>query len=177
MAPCFYPPNLLVPRVHLGAPALWQAASRESPSSAGPCAVVRNPPIAGPSKGNIRAQRHFPTQWSRNCGEAGRYLLDRRVLSIHSLRTSPPIEPQRLWRRSHGPAPGHLCIFGGDTAIAGPASPPLGTPLGLSAGSQSGAQLEVRRAADHRTLPVLSVLLRRGRWGGSVGRVFLRAVR
>ncbi|KAJ1115468.1 hypothetical protein NDU88_003692 [Pleurodeles waltl] len=207
-APGFHPPNLLVHRVHLGAPTLRQAASSESPSSAGPYAVVRKPLIAGPNKRNTRAQRRFPTQWSRNCGEsgkylcaepvwvpstqtpisgptrrsqqragssallraccavssvgsAGRYLLDWRVLSIHSLHTSPPIKPPRLRRSSHGPGLGHHCIFGGDTATAGPASPPLGAPLGPSAGSPIGAQPEARRAADRCTLPVLPVLLRR----------------
>ncbi|KAJ1200189.1 hypothetical protein NDU88_004016 [Pleurodeles waltl] len=97
---------------------------------------------------------------SSSARSAGRYPLDRRVLTILSLRTSPPIKPPHFWRRSHSPALGHHLIFGGDTAITGPASPPLSAPLGPSAGSPLGAQLECWRTADRCTLPVLPVLLR-----------------
>ncbi|KAJ1194795.1 hypothetical protein NDU88_004081 [Pleurodeles waltl] len=119
------------------------------------------------------ARGELRTLWAccavSSAGSTGRYLLDRRVLLILSLRTSPPIKLPRLRRRSHSPTLGHHCIFGGDTAIASPASPPLGAPLGPSAGSPLGAQLEARRTADHRTRPPVPPVLLRGQVLGRFG--------
>ncbi|KAJ1123694.1 hypothetical protein NDU88_002162 [Pleurodeles waltl] len=158
MAPCFVCQNLLVPRIHLGSSAHQHVASRESPSSAGPYAAVRNPPTAGPSPRSTEVQRCLHTH---GVGAVG-------ILPVHSLFTSPPIELLHLRRRSYRPALGHRYFFGGDTAIAGPASPPLGTPLGSSSGKPLSAQLQARRTADHRTPLAPSVLLRQ-RVLGQVG--------
>ncbi|KAJ1217602.1 hypothetical protein NDU88_005195 [Pleurodeles waltl] len=100
------------------------------------------------------AQFHLPVPRAVTFSTGG-------VLPVLSLLTSPSIKLLRLRRRSHGPALGHHYFFGGDTAIAGPASPPLDAPLGPSSGTPLGTLLRARRPADCRTPPAQSVLLRR----------------
>ncbi|KAJ1142443.1 hypothetical protein NDU88_008768 [Pleurodeles waltl] len=112
-----------------------------------------NSALGAPRFYGAAAQFHLSDPWAVTFSTGGS------CRSVPSARHEP-IKPPHLRRRSHSPAPDHHCIFGGDTAIADPASPPLGAPLGPSAGSPLGAQLEVRRAADRRTFPVLPVLLR-----------------
>ncbi|KAJ1137399.1 hypothetical protein NDU88_003805 [Pleurodeles waltl] len=96
-----------------------------------------------------------------SAGPAGHYILDREVLPVMFLLALPPIKLSRPRRRSAGPVLGHRYFSGEVTAIAGPASPPLGNLFGLISGAPLSSQLRAHRPDNHRTPLVPSVLLRR----------------